>query len=196
MPAEIGLAQAILESGLDGTARSRANALGFCQWLRRNWQHLNRLSPAVIEAYNQTTQAPYCAAYLSILGDHVRQLHPGAVGAPLGRRQRGPRRSSTASGWAASTLARAVPHGLAVRARPAEHRRCSGYRDLYRTYGLRSFRYAEMVFGNTINVQRIRAEVPQERIFAMRTPRADSDRRDHQPHQAHGRPKCSASTPR
>jgi hypothetical protein len=67
VPAQIGLAQAILESGLDGTARSRANALGLCQWLSRNWRYLNSLSPAVIEAYNQTTQAPYCAAYLSIL---------------------------------------------------------------------------------------------------------------------------------
>ena len=45
------------------------------------------------------------------------------------------------------------------------------YRDLYRTYGIRSFRYAEMVFGNTITVRRIRDDVPQERIFAMRTPR-------------------------
>ena len=36
------------------------------------------------------------------------------------------------------------------------------YRDLYRTYGVRSFRYAEMVFGNTVNVRRLRAEVPQE----------------------------------
>ena len=38
------------------------------------------------------------------------------------------------------------------------------YRDLYRTYGIRSFRYAEMVFGNTITVKRIRDDVPQERI--------------------------------
>src|SRR5688572_19497305 len=67
VPAEIGLAQAIVESGLKGTARSRANAVGLCQWLMRNWRHLDRLSPAVLEAYNQTTQAPYCAAYLSIL---------------------------------------------------------------------------------------------------------------------------------
>ena len=67
VPADIGLAQAVLESGLNGTARSRANALGLCQFLRRNWDTLNRLSPEHIEAYNQTTQAPYCAAYLSIL---------------------------------------------------------------------------------------------------------------------------------
>jgi len=47
-----------------------------------------------------------------------------------------------------------------------------GYRDLYRTYGIRSFRYAEMVFGNTLTVRQLRATVPQERIFAMRTARA------------------------
>jgi hypothetical protein len=46
-----------------------------------------------------------------------------------------------------------------------------GYRDLYRTYGIRSFRYAEMVFGNTVVVDRIRREVKQEPIFAMRTAR-------------------------
>ena len=46
-----------------------------------------------------------------------------------------------------------------------------GYRDLYRTYGPRSFRYAEMVFGNTVVVRRIRDEVPQERIFATRAAR-------------------------
>ena len=55
VPAEIGLSQAILESGLNGVAKSRASALGLCQWLRRNWQALDRLSPAVIEAFNQTT---------------------------------------------------------------------------------------------------------------------------------------------
>ena len=67
VPAEIGLAQAILESGLDGRARSRARAIGFCQFLSRNWAFLNKLAPVVLEAYNQTTQAPYCAAYLTIL---------------------------------------------------------------------------------------------------------------------------------
>jgi hypothetical protein len=46
------------------------------------------------------------------------------------------------------------------------------YRDLYGTYGVRSFRYAEMVFGNVVTVERIRGEVKQERVFAMRTTRA------------------------
>ena len=67
VPAEIGLAQAIVESGLNGRARSSAQARGFCQWLRRNWNYLNRLAPNVIEVYNQTTQVPYCASYLTIL---------------------------------------------------------------------------------------------------------------------------------
>ena len=37
------------------------------------------------------------------------------------------------------------------------------YRDLYRTYGPRSFLYAEMVFGNTLTVTRLASEVPQTR---------------------------------
>ena len=49
VPAEVGLAQVILESGLNGTRRSEANAVGFCQWLQGNWKRLNRLSPAEIE---------------------------------------------------------------------------------------------------------------------------------------------------
>ena len=67
VPAEIGLAQVILESGLSPTRRSEANAVGFCQWLQRNWKRLNHFSPTPIDGRNQTTQAPYCAAYLSVL---------------------------------------------------------------------------------------------------------------------------------
>ncbi len=54
VPANIGLAQAVVESGLSGTVRSRARAIGFCQWLLTNWTRLKRLSPHVIEGYNQT----------------------------------------------------------------------------------------------------------------------------------------------
>jgi len=46
------------------------------------------------------------------------------------------------------------------------------YRDLVRSYGPRSFRYAEMVFGNIEHVQAIQAEAAQQPIFAMRAPRA------------------------
>ncbi|MDH4062998.1 MAG: lytic transglycosylase domain-containing protein [Acidobacteriota bacterium] len=170
VPADIGLAQAILESGLNGTARSRANALGLCQWLRRNWQTLDRLSPTVIEAYNQTTQAPYCAAYLSILatmyGSFIPALsehHSGGVnvGRALINGERLGGATAREQYFMGSQFARDL-RDVALRK----------YRDLYRTYGVRSFRYAEMVFGNTINVSRLRDEVPQERIYAMRAPRA------------------------
>jgi hypothetical protein len=169
VPAEIGLAQAILESGLNGTARSRANAQGLCQWLRRNWLFLDRLSPAVIEAYNQTTQAPYCAAYLSILatmyGSFIPALsehHSGGVN--VGRTVINGERL----GGATTREQYFIGSQFANDLRAVDLR---GYRDLYRTYGPRSFRYAEMVFGNTINVRRIRDEVPQEQIFAMRVSR-------------------------
>jgi hypothetical protein len=169
VPAEVGLAQAILESGLKGTARSRANALGLCQWLRRNWQFLDRLSPAVIEAYNQTTQAPYCAAYLSVLatmyGTFIPALsehHSGGVnvGRALINGERLGGATTREQYMMGSQFAQEL-RGVALRR----------YRDLYRTYGVRSFRYAEMVFGNTVNVRRLRVEVPQERVFAMRTSR-------------------------
>jgi len=169
VPADIGLAQAVLESGLNGTARSRANALGLCQFLRRNWDTLNRLSPEHIEAYNQTTQAPYCAAYLSILatmyGSFIPALsehHSGGVN--VGRTLINGERLGGVT----------VQQQYLMGSKFAQDLRSIAlqrYRDLYRTYGIRSFRYAEMVFGNTITVQRIRDDVPQERIFAMRTPR-------------------------
>src|SRR4051812_17512406 len=37
VPADIGLAQVIFESGLSATRRSKANAVGFCQWQQHNW---------------------------------------------------------------------------------------------------------------------------------------------------------------
>ena len=76
VPAEIGLAQVILESGLNGKRRSEANAVGFCQWLQRNWRRLSYFSPTPIEGQNQTTQAPYCAAYLSVLATKYGSFIP------------------------------------------------------------------------------------------------------------------------
>jgi hypothetical protein len=170
VPAEVGLAQAILESGLDGQARSKARALGFCQWLARNWTALNHLAQHPIEALNQTTQAPYCAAYLSVLatmyGSYIPALsehHSGGV-----------------------NVGRVVINGERLGGLDAREQYLKGaefvrglrsialrqYRDLYRTYGPRSFLYAEMVFGNTITVTRLAEETPQSPIFAMRTTRA------------------------
>ena len=169
VPAEIGLAQAIVESGLNGRARSRAQALGFCQWLRRNWNHLNRLAPNVIEAYNQTTQVPYCASYLTILATMYGSFIPAlsehhAGGVNVGRTViNGERLGGTTSReqyLIGATFARDL-RDISIRR----------YRALFRTYGPRSFLYAEMVFGNTINVERLTAGTPQTPIFAMRAQR-------------------------
>jgi hypothetical protein len=167
VPAEIGLAQAILESGLDGRARSRARALGFCQWLSRNWEVLNRLSPAVIEAYNQTTQAPYCAAYLTILATMYDSFIPAlsehhAGGVNVGRTVINGERL----GGVGSREQYLMGSDFAASLRDLSIQR---YRDLFRTYGPRSSLYAEMVFGNMINVRRLMAEYQQSPIFAMRT---------------------------
>ena len=166
VPAEIGLAQAILESGLDGRARSRAQALGFCQFLRRNWAFLNKLTPVVLEAFNQTTQAPYCAAYLSILATMYDSFIPAlsehhAGGVNVGRTVINGERLGGASTQEQYFLGSNFAAGL----RQVSLQR---YRDLYRTYGYRSSLYAEMVFGNMVNVKRLTAEYPQSPIFAMR----------------------------
>jgi hypothetical protein len=172
VPAEIGLAQAVVESGLSGTVRSEARAVGFCQWLLRNWRRLDALSPHVLEGHNQTTQAPYCAAYLSILatiyGSFIPALsehHTG--GANVGR----------------TLINGARLGGITVRERyflGAEFARNvrllepRTFQDVYGTYGPRSYLYTEMVFGNTATVREILESTPQQKIFAMRTPRAIS----------------------
>jgi hypothetical protein len=166
VPAEIGLAQAILESGLDGRARSRARAIGFCQFLSRNWAFLNKLAPAVLEAYNQTTQAPYCAAYLTILATMYDSFIPAlsehhAGGVNVGRTVINGERLGGTSSQEQYFLGSDFAAGLREIA-------LQRYRDLYRTYGYKSSLYAEMVFGNMVNVTRLTAEHPQYPIFAMR----------------------------
>lgn len=170
VPAEVGLAQAIVESGLYGRARSRARALGFCQWLPRNWNRLKRLSPYVIEGYNQTTQAPFCAAYLTILTTMYDSFIPAlsehhAGGVNVGRTvvngERLGGRDTREQYFLGSDFARSL-RNISVRR----------YRALYRTYGRRSALYAEMVFGNMYNVRALLRETPQSEIHAMRVPRS------------------------
>ncbi len=169
VPAEIGLAQAIIESGLNGRARSSARALGFCQWLPRNWDFLNRLAPYVIEGYNQTTQAPYCAAYLSVLATMYGSFIPAlsehhAGGVNVGRTvingERLGGENTREQYFLGSDFAREL-RGIALRR----------YRQLYRTYGRRSALYAEMVFGNAFNVKQLRSQMSQSSVYAMRAPR-------------------------
>jgi hypothetical protein len=170
VPAEIGLAQAVLESGFNPTRRSEARAVGFCQWLARNWRRLNRLSPHVIEGHNQTTQAPYCAAYLSVLATKYQSFIPAlsehnSGGTNVGR--------TLINGERLGGEEVRDQYFLGSQfARDLRQISLYGFRDIYRTYGPRSYLYAEMVFGNTVNVTDIMATTPQTRIHAMRTARA------------------------
>ena len=169
VPAEIGLAQAVVESGLNGRVRSNARALGFCQWLPRNWNQLKRLTPHVIEGYNQTTQAGYCAAYLTILAAMYGSFIPAlsehhAGGVNVGRTVINGARLGGDGAREQYLLGSQFARDL----RQISIRR---YRQLFRTYGPRSFLYAEMVFGNTLNVRRMMREIEQETIYAMRAPR-------------------------
>ena len=172
VPAEVGLAQAIVESGLYGRARSPVRALGFCQWMPRNWNRVKRLSPYVIEGYNQTTQAPFCAAYLAILTTMydsfipaLSEHHAGGVNVARtvvnGERLGG--RDTREQYFMGSDFARSL-RDISVRR----------YSALYRTYGPRSALYAEMVFGNRYNVRALVQETPQSEIHAMRVPRSTS----------------------
>ena len=170
VPPEIGLAQVILESGFDGARRSSANAVGFCQWLRPNWRKLDRLSPMVLESSNQTTQAPYCAAYLAVLATKFGSFVPAlsehnAGGTNVGR--------TLINGARLGGDDVRSQYFLGSRlARDLRALDLAEYRDLYRTYGLRSYLYAEMVFGNTATVHELVESTSQVRIYAMRTRRA------------------------
>ena len=172
VPADIGLAQVILESGMGATRRSEANAVGFCQWLQGNWKLLNYFSPIPIEGQNQTTQAPYCAAYLSVLATKYGSFIPAlsehnAGGTNVGRMlitgEHLGAEDVRSRYFMGSKLARDL------RALPSRH-----YARLHGTYGPRSYLYAEMVFGNTFTVNRLIASAPQISIHAMRLPRAIS----------------------
>jgi hypothetical protein len=44
--------------------------------MQKNWKRLNYFSPTPIEAKNQTAQAPYCAAYLSVLATKYGSFIP------------------------------------------------------------------------------------------------------------------------
>jgi hypothetical protein len=172
VPAEIGLGQVILESGLDGTRRSEANAIGFCQWLQKNWKRLNSFSPTPIEAKNQTAQAPYCAAYLSVLATKYGSFIPAlsehnAGGTNVGRTLINGEHLGAEDVRARYFLGSAFAHDL--RALPGKE-----FQDVYRSYGPRSYLYSEMVFGNTLIVNDLIASTAQLPINAMRTPRAIS----------------------
>lgn len=172
VPAEVGLSQAAVESGLDGRIRSEARALGFCQWLEGNWNRLKRLAPVVIEGYNQTTQASYCAAYLLVLATKYGTFIPAlsehhAGGTNVGRTVINGARLG-GEGTRAQYL---LGSRFALDLREMSSRR---YREVVRTYGPRSYRYAEMIFGNAQTVRNLMASAEQLEIYAMRASRSIS----------------------
>ena len=126
----------------------------------------------MIEGYNQTTQAPYCAAYLTILATMYGSFIPAlsehhAGGVNVGRTvingERLGGRNTREQYLLGSDFARSLRQISIQR-----------YRQLFRTYGHRSALYAEMVFGNMYNVRRLIWETPQTKIFAMRVPETTS----------------------
>jgi hypothetical protein len=169
VPAAIGLAQVVFESGLSGTRRSSANAVGFCQWTRKNWKRLGYFSSIPIQQENQTTQAPYCAAYLSVLATKYGSFIPAlsehnAGGTNVGRALIAGEYLGGASMRERYLLGSQLARDL--RTLPDK-----AYDQVFGSYGFRSHLYAEMVFGNTINVSRLIASTPRVAIHAMRTPR-------------------------
>ncbi len=170
VPADIGLAQVIFESGLSGTRRSNANAVGFCQWQRKNWKRLGYFSSTVIQERNQTTQAPYCAAYLTVLATKYGSFIPALSEHNAGGTNVG--KTLIAGEYLGGEDVRTrylLGSQLArdLRALPGRE-----YQQVFGSYGYRSHLYAEMVFGNTFNVNDLIASTPGIPIHAMRTPRA------------------------
>jgi hypothetical protein len=169
VPAEIGLAQAVLESGLNGTVRSEAGAIGFCQWLPRNWNRMKALAPNEIEGHNQTTQAAYCAAYLTILATKYGSFIPALSEHHAGGTNVG-RTVINGSRLGGETVREQYFLGSKF-ARDLREISPTRFREVVRSYGPRSFLYAEMVFGNAYTVERLVDEIPQQRVHAMRASR-------------------------
>ncbi|NNK62462.1 MAG: transglycosylase SLT domain-containing protein [Gemmatimonadetes bacterium] len=169
VPADLGLAQALVESGFSGDVKSEARAIGFCQFLPRNWQRLDRLTDHVIEVENQTTQAAYCAAYLAVLATKYGSFVPA-----LSEHHAG-----------STNVGRTVINGTRMGGEDVRERYLLGaqfakevralsprtFRDVVGTYGPRSYLYAEMIFGNMETVADIRDGRAQETIHAMRVDR-------------------------
>src|SRR5690606_27023944 len=141
VPAEIGLAQGLVESGFRGDIRSEAGAIGFCQWMPENWKRIKRLSPYVIEGYNQTTQVPFCAAHLTILATKYGSFIPAlsehhAGGTNVGRTISNGERLGGSNVRERYLLGAAFTRDIRAIAPRS-------YRDVYGTYGPRSYYYSE-----------------------------------------------------
>lgn len=170
VPAEVGLAQALVESGLGGRVRSEAGAIGLCQWLEGNWKRLQRLAPSVLEGYNQTTQAPYCAAYLTVLATRYGSFIPALSEHHAGGTNVG--RVLIYGEWMGEASARDRYLLGSELVRDLRRLSTAEFGDVVGSYGPRSFLYSEMVFGNMTTVGEVLDGVAQSPIHAMRVARA------------------------
>lgn len=169
VPAELGLSQAMIESGFSGDVRSEARAIGFCQWLPRNWERLDRLTSHVIEVENQTTQAAYCGAYLAVLATKYGSFIPALSEHHAGSTNVGRTVINGTRLGGADIRDRYLLGGqFAVDVRTLSPRTFS---DVTGTYGPRSYRYAEMILGNMETVADLRDSQPQRSVHAMRVTR-------------------------
>jgi hypothetical protein len=166
VPGQVGLSQALVESGLKGKVRSDAGAIGFCQWLPRNWARLQKFSPHLIEANNQTTQAAYCAAHLAVLTTAYGSLIPALSEHHAGSVNVG--RTIINGDFAGGGDVRARYFLGAELTLLVRRIGLPGYREVAGSFGPHSFRYAEIVFGNLRTIAELKKTTPQAQIFAMR----------------------------
>ena len=102
----------------------------------------------------------------------VRVVHSSVVRAQRRRHERGEspdqRRAPGRNGCACAIFSRLETGARSSRAAG------QGVSEVFRSYGSRSYLYAEMAFGNTFIVRNLMASTTPAPIYAMRTPRAIS----------------------
>ena len=89
VPADIGLAQVILESGLNGKRRSEANAVGFCQWLQQELEAAELLLTDTHRGAEPDDAGSLLRRVSVRAGHQVRIVHSRAVRAQRRRHERG-----------------------------------------------------------------------------------------------------------
>jgi hypothetical protein len=124
----------------------------------------------VIEANNQTTQAPYCAAHLAVLSTAYGSLIPALSEHHAGTVNVG--RTIINGDFAGGDDVRARYFLGAELTLLVRHIGLPGYQEVAGSFGPHSFRYAEIVFGNLRTIAELKETTPQAQIFAMRPDRS------------------------
>ena len=99
VPADIGLAQVILESGLNGKRRSEANAVGFCQWLQEELEAAELLFTDTHRGAEPDDAGSLLRRVSVRAGHEVRIVHSRAVRAQRRRHERGAHLDQRRAPW-------------------------------------------------------------------------------------------------